>query len=173
MAEPFLAEIRMVGFTFAPRGWALCDGQILPINQNQALYSLLGSTYGGDGRTSFALPDLRGRVPIHVDGGHPLGQRAGEEAHTLTAPEMPVHQHTLRGASADASQLSPAGGTFASTAGAGTPEAPFYDASAAGAAAFAAGSVSGAGGNVGHTNMQPFLVLNFAIALQGIFPSRN
>jgi microcystin-dependent protein len=171
MSEPFLAEIRMVGFNFAPRGWALCDGQILPINQNQALYSLLGTTYGGDGRTTFALPDLRGRVPIHADDSHPQGQRGGEEAHVLSAAEMPAHRHSLRGSSGDATQVSPAGGTFAGTAGAGTPEAPFYAGSPG--AAFASGSISNAGGGQSHDNMQPFLAVNFAIALQGLFPSRN
>jgi len=93
MSEPFLAEVRIVGFNFAPRGWAFCDGQILPINQNQSLYSLLGTTYGGDGRTSFALPDMRGRTPIHVGSGHLQGQKSGEERHTLSVAEMPQHQH--------------------------------------------------------------------------------
>ena len=93
MSEPFLAEVRIVGFNFAPRGWAFCDGQILPINQNQSLYSLLGTTYGGDGRTSFALPDMRGRTPMHVGNGHREGQKSGEETHTLSEAEMPSHDH--------------------------------------------------------------------------------
>ena len=105
MSEPFLAEIRIVGFNFAPRGWAFCDGQILPINQNQSLYSLLGTTYGGDGRTSFALPDLRGRTPIHVGSSngysHLLGQKSGEDTHTLAISEMPGHDHALQATSAN------------------------------------------------------------------------
>lgn len=172
MSEPFLAEIRMVGFNFAPRGWAFCDGQILPINQNQSLYSLLGTTYGGDGRTSFALPDLRGRTPIHVgrsNGGadHTLGQKSGEETHTLGINEMPQHRHALR-----ATNDEPTPGA--------TPEnnvlsrsvqqtyAPFGE-----AAMFGAGSINDVGGNQPHENMQPFLAVNFCIALQGLFPSRN
>lgn len=176
MSEPFLAEIKIVGFGYAPRGWALCDGQILPINQNQALFSLIGSTYGGDGRTSFALPDLRGRVPIHVGttnngDNHPLGQRGGEEGHTLSVTEIPAHRHTLQGSSQAATQASPLNGVFAATAGDGTPGSPFYGSLAAGNAAFASGTVSQTGGGQSHQNMQPFLALNFAIALQGIFPS--
>ena len=97
MAEPFLSEIRLMSFGFAPKGWALCNGQLLPINQNQALFSLLGTTYGGDGRVNFALPDLRGRVPIHVGDGHTLGERGGEQAHTLSIAELPTHTHALRG----------------------------------------------------------------------------
>src|SRR5512147_2766981 len=100
MAEPFLSEIRMMSFNFPPKGWALCDGQLLPINQNQGLFSLLGTTYGGNGQTNFALPDLRGRVPIHMGGGHTLGERAGEQAHTLSIAEIPTHTHVARGSSA-------------------------------------------------------------------------
>src|SRR6266545_5498141 len=95
MPDPFLSELKIMSFSYAPRGWAQCNGQLLPINQNQALFSLLGTTYGGDGRTTFALPDLRGRVPIHEGGGHTLGERAGEESHTLTLAELPTHQHAL------------------------------------------------------------------------------
>ena len=100
MAEPFLAEIRLMSFQFAPKGWALCNGQLLPINQNQALFSLLGTTYGGDGRVNFALPDLRARVPIHVGSGHTLGERGGEQAHTLSVAEIPTHAHSLNATSA-------------------------------------------------------------------------
>ena len=106
MSEPFLAEIRMVGFNFAPRGFAFCDGQILPINQNQSLYSLLGTNYGGDGRTSFALPDLRSRTPLHRGDGHPLAQRSGAETVTLTAAEIPAHTHSLMASSTAGNQRS-------------------------------------------------------------------
>ncbi|MCB1560032.1 MAG: phage tail protein [Xanthomonadales bacterium] len=169
MSEPFLAEIRMVGFNFAPRGWAFCDGQILPINQHQSLYSLLGTTYGGDGRTSFALPDLRGRVPIHVDALHAEGQKSGEETHTLTLDEMPQHAHTMAAATGTPVNPgpSPTGKVFADSA-----PNEVYAAPAAPAPA-AAGSVGGMGGSQAHDNMQPWLALNFCIALQGLFPSRN
>ncbi|MDX1449674.1 MAG: tail fiber protein [Acidimicrobiia bacterium] len=170
MSEPFLAEIRMVGFNFAPRGWAFCDGQILPINQNQSLYSLLGTTYGGDGRTSFALPDLRGRVPIHVgrsNGGeaHTLGQRSGEETHTLSANEMPQHRHAAQAANVNANSNDPTGHVLARVlngyASPGT------------TVSLRPGTVTNVGGGQAHNNMQPFLTVNFCIALQGLFPSRN
>lgn len=172
MSEPFLAEVRMVGFNFAPRGWAFCDGQILPINQNQSLYSLLGTTYGGDGRTSFALPDLRGRVPIHVgrsNGGddHRLGQKSGEETHTLSVNEMPQHDHVLKGASTDANQGVPTGNLLARST---TPEA-YRDPT--NLQAMRAGTVANTGGGQAHDNMQPYLAVNFCIALKGLFPSRN
>src|SRR5262245_40855584 len=108
MAEPFLSEIRMFSFSFAPRGWALCNGQLLPINQNQALFSLLGTTYGGDGRVNFALPDLRARVPVHVGNGHTLGERGGEQAHTLLMAEMPAHSHVAQASAAAGTQNVPA-----------------------------------------------------------------
>lgn len=171
MSEPFLAEVRMVGFNFAPRGWAFCDGQILPINQNQSLYSLLGTTYGGDGRTSFALPDLRGRTPIHVGrsnggGQHELGQKSGEETHTLSVNEMPQHTHTLRGTNTGNGSASPANDVFAN---AGT---DLYN-SADSLVDMNAGVVTNVGGGQAHENMQPYLALNFCIALRGLFPSRN
>src|SRR6266545_5586361 len=113
MAEPFLSEIRIMSFSFAPKGWALCNGQLLPINQNQALFSLLGTTFGGDGRVNFALPDLRGRTPIHVGSGHTLGERGGEQAHTLSISELPTHTHIARATSNDAAQPVPNSGYFA------------------------------------------------------------
>src|SRR5438105_103509 len=116
MSEPFLSEIRVVSFNFAPKGWALCDGQLLPINQNQALFSLLGTTYGGDGRVNFALPDLRARTPIHMGNGHTLGERGGEQAHTLTVTELPTHIHAAYASSLDGDLPSPAGHLLAGTA---------------------------------------------------------
>lgn len=171
MSEPFLAEIRIVGFNFAPRGWAFCDGQILPINQNQSLYSLLGTTYGGDGRTSFALPDMRGRTPIHVGAStngtnHTQGQKSGEETHTLTTAEMPTHTHVARGASVPADNTDPTGRVLADTAG-------LYGAPDANTLTMAADNLANTGGGQGHNNMQPYLTLNFCIALQGLFPPRN
>ncbi|HZU86799.1 MAG TPA: tail fiber protein [Anaerolineaceae bacterium] len=162
MAEPFLSEIRMVSFSFAPRGWALCNGQLLPINQNQALFSLLGTTFGGDGRVNFALPDFRGRAPIHVGSGHTLGERGGEQAHTLIQSELPGHTHILSASSAAPNAGTAAGNTFAANANA-------Y--AAAPDTAMNPGLVSTTGGSQAHLNMQPYLALNFIIALQGIFPS--
>src|SRR3954467_8409869 len=115
MAEPFLSEIRLMSFNFAPKGWAMCNGQLLPINQNQALFSLLGTTFGGDGRVNFALPDLRGRTPIHVGSGHTLGERGGEQAHTLSIAELPTHTHAAMAQPADGTQVVPIN-SFLSTA---------------------------------------------------------
>ena len=168
MSEPFLAEIRMMGFSFPPRGWAFCDGQILPINQNQSLYSLLGTTYGGDGRTSFALPDLRGRTPIHKSSSHALGQSEGENTHTLSQSEMPSHNHEVM-ASTDGPTSPIASGLVWSRAAQNQYRA--YEAS--NAVDMRVGVISPAGGGLSHNNMQPFLGLNFAIALSGLFPSRN
>ncbi|MEM7497425.1 MAG: tail fiber protein [Pseudomonadota bacterium] len=166
MSEPFLAEIRIFGFNFAPRGWAFCDGQILPINQNQSLYSLLGTTYGGDGRTSFALPDMRGRVPIHESDAHPEGEKGGEETHQLTAAEMPSHSHIASGTGAAVDSNEPAGRLFGENAG-----TPYHAPGAGGAMALAA--IGTVGGGQPHENMQPYLAVNFCIALRGLFPSRN
>jgi len=167
MAEPFLSEIRIMSFVFAPKGWALCNGQLLPINQNQALFALLGTTFGGDGQVNFALPDLRARTPIHVGSGHTLGERGGEQAHTLSIAEIPTHVHVLNATSNNASQPIPTGNLLARQA----PANP-YAAPTALAAANAA-SVANVGGSQAHLNMQPFLTLSFCIALQGIFPSPN
>ena len=164
MAEPFLSEIRIFSFNFAPKGWALCNGQLLPINQNQALFSLLGTTFGGDGRVNFALPDLRSQVPIHVGSGHTLGEKGGEPAHTLSISEIPTHTHVLEGSNTDGSQLIPAGNLLARS------PTQLYT-PAANLAAMNAASVANTGGSQAHLNMEPFLVLNFSIALQGIFPS--
>jgi len=168
MSEPFLGEIRIFGFDFPPRGWAFCDGQILPINQNQSLYSLLGTTYGGDGRTSFALPDLRGRVPIHFGNGHALGQRAGEEQHFLSEVELPAHMHPTQCANASGTSKSPVG-NFPAVESNGV--IAVYATTSNSTLNSAA--VTNQGGNQGHENMQPFLAIRFAIALQGLFPSRN
>jgi microcystin-dependent protein len=167
MAEPFLSEVRIMSFAFAPQGWALCNGQLLPINQNQALFSLLGTTFGGDGRVNFALPDLRGRTPIHVGSGHTLGERSGEQAHTLSIAELPAHTHVLTGTSADATQPIPAGNLLARQA----PANPYIGPSSL--QAMNAASVTNVGGSQAHLNMQPFLTLTFCIALQGIFPSQS
>jgi microcystin-dependent protein len=168
MAEPFLSEIRLMSFSFAPRGWALSNGQLLPINQNQALFSLLGTTYGGDGQVTFALPDLRARVPIHMGSGHTLGERAGEAAHTLSDSELPAHSHVLRASSqsAAASPPSPQGGRILADSSPGQAYAGPTSLGAMGAA-----SVTSSGGSQAHSNLQPYLTLSFCIALQGIFPS--
>lgn len=169
MSEPFLAEVRIVGFNFAPRGWAFCDGQILPINQNQSLYSLLGTTYGGDGRTSFALPDLRGRTPIHVGEGHREGQKSGEETHTLSGNEMPQHNHVVFATSVDANTPNPT----TSTVLASVPTRIYAEFNNASAVSLHSGTITNVGGGQAHENMQPYIALNFCIALQGLFPSRN
>lgn len=166
MAEPFLAEIRLVSFGFAPKGWAFCNGQILPINQNQALFSLLGTTFGGDGRVNFALPDLRGRTPIHVGSAHTLGERGGEQAHTLSIAEIPTHAHVLQASSANGTTAVPGATTvLAASANYEAYRAPTS------LVATSAASVTNVGGSQAHLNMQPFLTISFCIALQGIFPS--
>jgi microcystin-dependent protein len=166
VAEPFLAEIRMMSFVFAPKGWALCNGQLLPINQNQALFSLLGTTFGGDGRVNFALPDLRGRTPIHVGSGHTLGERGGEQAHTLSIAELPTHVHAFNATSAPSTANTPTSGTMiAKSVG-----ADLYGTASA-LVAMAPNALANVGGSQAHLNMQPFLTLSFCIALQGIFPS--
>ena len=158
-----------MSFVFAPKGWALCNGQLLPINQNQALFSLLGTTFGGDGRVNFALPDLRGRTPLHVGSGHTLGERGGEQAHTLSIAELPTHTHVLNGTTAAATTGNPAGNLLAQT------DATTGDVYGAPAnlVAMAPQAIGNTGGSQAHLNMQPFLTLSFCIALQGIFPSPN
>lgn len=163
MAEPFLSEIRIMSFVFAPRGWALCNGQLLPINQNQGLFSLLGTTFGGDGRVNFGLPDLRGRVPIHVGNGHTLGERAGEQAHTLSISEIPTHSHFMLGSTNNGDNVSPADNVIGSVSN-------MYN-TGTNLTSMSPGAVANVGGSQAHLNMQPFLILNFCIALQGIFPS--
>ena len=171
MSTPFLSEIKLVSFNFAPRGWAMCNGQLLPINQNQALFSLLGTTYGGDGRVTFALPDLRARMPMHTGAGHGLGERAGEESHTLTAAELPAHQHGGMKGSNDLANANVAGGALPAARVRGA--IAHYGAAGSADVPMNPASVSGAGGGQPHNNMQPYLALNYVIALQGIFPSQN
>jgi microcystin-dependent protein len=154
-----------MSFNFPPKGWAFCNGQLLPINQNQALFSLLGTTYGGDGRVNFALPDLRGRTPIHFGGGHSLGERAGEQAHTLSLSELPTHAHGLSASSSGGATPIPTNNVLAAANGA-------Y-AAPANPTSLHPTSLTNVGGSQAHQNMQPFLVLNFCIALVGIFPSQN
>ena len=166
-SNPFLSEIQLFSFNFPPRSWAQCNGQLLPINQNQALFSLLGTMYGGNGTTNFALPNLQGRVPTHIGTGFTQGQSGGEEAHTLSIPEMPAHTHPVSATSAAVSQTSPGGNLWANGA-----QGKSYT-NAAPDGAMNVGSVGNAGGSQSHENRNPFLVINICIALQGIFPSRN
>jgi microcystin-dependent protein len=166
MSEPFLAEVKIVGFTFAPRGYAFCDGQILPINQNQALFSLLGTNFGGDGRTSFALPDLRGRVPVHV-GDNP-GLSGGSETSALTVANMPAHSHSMSAIDSTADSSSPSGAGYALPQGR---RAAVPYGRGAGRTQMRPTGTAGSSGTV--SNMQPYLAVNFCIALQGLFPSRS
>jgi microcystin-dependent protein len=163
VAEPFLSEIRIMSFDFAPKGWAMCNGQLLPINQNQALFSLLGTTYGGDGRVNFALPDAKGRTPIHVGSGHTLGERAGEQNHTLSLAELPQHAHRVQASDANADVNGPAGHNLGEAANLYAPPSSVTTLDPT--------TVGSVGGSQAHSNMQPFLTLTFCIALQGIFPS--
>lgn len=166
MAEPFLSEIRMMSFGFPPKGWALCDGQLLPINQNQALFSLLGTTYGGDGRVNFGLPNLQGRVPIHTGNSHTLGERAGEQAHTLSISELPTHTYLVNATSETGTLNNGANNVL------GVSQAPVYQGSG-NLTNLVPDTITPIGGSQAHLNMQPFLVINFSIALQGIFPSQT
>ncbi len=166
MAEPFLSEIRLFSFQFAPKGWALCNGQLLPINQNQALFALLGTTFGGNGQTNFALPDLRARTPIHVGSGHTLGERAGEQAHTLSIAELPTHIHPMNASTTSSGGTDNPTNNFLGSA------SNLYHAPPS-TTAMNPGTITNTGGSQAHLNMQPFLTLSFCIALQGIFPSPN
>ena len=165
MADPFVAEIRIFPFNFAPRGWAWCDGQLLPLSQNTALFSLLGTTYGGDGKSNFALPDLRGRVPIHQGDGFMLAEAGGVEDVTLTTQQIPMHSHPLLASAAAGSAPGPAGNVLAASGSANV----YRPAPAS--AAMAPQSVAATGGSQPHTNMQPYLCLSHIISLFGIFPS--
>jgi microcystin-dependent protein len=165
MSVPFLGELKLASFNFPPKGWALCNGQLLPINQNQALFSLLGTSYGGNGQTNFALPDLRGRVPIHFGNSYAMGQRAGAEVHTLTVAELPTHSHGFVASSADGTQVIPTGNKLAAfNNGYGNAES---------LVALAPTTIDNTGGSQPHENRSPYLVLNYIIALQGIFPSQS
>ena len=168
MSEPFLSEIKVVSFNFPPKGWALCNGQLLPINQNQALFALLGTTYGGNGQVNFALPNLRGRVPIHFSAAHDLGEAAGSTSVTVNIQQLPTHIHVLQATATQAADAStPTNNVFAQSKG-----SQLYG-PAANLATFAPNAVSSVGGSQPHNNMMPYLTLNFIIALQGIFPSQN
>jgi microcystin-dependent protein len=171
MSEPFVGEIRMFAGNFAPRNWAFCDGQLLAISQNQSLFSLLGTIYGGDGRTTFGLPDLRGRIPVHAGTGPGLsnrriGSRSGSESVTLGSTQLPSHTHPLQGSSGSATTPDPSGSVFARTPG--DAYGSEFSASHMNSAA-----LSNSGGGQAHTNLMPALAVNFIVALFGIFPSRN
>ncbi len=174
MANPFLCEIKIISWNFAPQGWAFCNGQFLPINQNQALFSLMGTTYGGNGQTTFALPDLRGKAPIHEGNGFTLGQVGGEINHTVNTSEMPQHNHLVNAiatnGSSTANANNPSGAYLATSA-----PAEIYTSSAGNPALISMnpGTIGNTGGSQPHSNMQPYLVLNFIVALVGIFPSQN
>ena len=169
MSTPFLGQLMLASWNFANKGFALCNGQLLPINQNQALFSLFGTTYGGDGRVNFGLPNLQGRTPMSFGNGFNLGQVDGEEFHTLVANEVPTHTHTLQGTTTAASAAKPpTGNLLAATSGAAT----LY-AGASSLQPMNAATISFVGGSQPHENRQPFLVMNWLVALQGIFPSQN
>lgn len=166
--EPYLGEISWVAFNFAPKNWALCNGQLLPINQNQALFALLGTTYGGNGQTNFALPDLRGRAPIHVGQGHSLGEMAGSQAHTLSAAEMPAHTHTVGVDAKEATIVTPVNTAVLAKTSTGTSA---YASTTT--ASLAPGAVTSQGGNQAHENMKPHIAMTCIISLTGVFPSQN
>jgi len=166
MSEPFLSEIKIVSFNFPPKGWAFCNGQFLPINQNQALFALLGTQYGGNGQTTFALPNLQGRLPIHMGNGHTLGEAAGSSAVTVNIQQLPTHLHGLQASSQNGATPNPSNAILGRVSN-------LYAAPVSGLTTMSPSSVTSVGGSQAHTNMMPYLVLNFIIALQGIFPSQN
>ena len=175
MADPFVAEIRIFPFNFAPKGWAFCDGQILPLSQNTALFSLLGTTYGGDGKSNFALPNMQGNAPMHPGQGpglslHDLGETGGSETVSLLESEIPSHSHTMRASSDTADNNSAAGNLSAKPLGRGN---NLYITSTTPLVTMAANALAPAGGDQPHNNMQPYLTLNFCIALQGVYPPRT
>ena len=165
MSEPFLGEVKIISWNYAPKGWAFCNGQLLPINQNQALFALLGTTYGGNGQTNFALPNLQGRVPISFGSGHNLGEAAGSSAVTITQQTMPTHLHTLQANTNNGTQAAPAGALLSAYLNGYTQPTDLTT--------LMPQTVTNVGGSQAHTNQQPYLVINFCIALQGIFPSQN
>lgn len=169
--DPFLGEIRINSFPFAPKGWAKCDGAILPVNQNTALFSLLGGAFGGNGSTTFGLPDFRGRSLMGISGSNVWGSAAGTETVALTAATIPAHSHMAKATTDDGNQPTPSSGIFAASPAADN--FPLYGTAATGLTAIAPTTISSAGAGVPHPNMQPFLVLNFCVALAGIYPSRQ
>jgi microcystin-dependent protein len=174
MADPFVAEIRIFPFNFAPKGWAWCDGQLMPLSQNTALFSLLGTTYGGDGKSTFALPDLQGRAPMHPGQGpglslHDLGETGGSETVTLLESEIPAHTHALMGIAVAGNRTSPVNNTIARVAGA----TPYLPPAGAPLVSMAPEALAPAGGDQPHNNLQPYLTFYFCIALQGVFPPRT
>jgi microcystin-dependent protein len=167
MSEPYIGEIRMVGFNFAPQGWAVCDGSSRPIAEYEALFNLIGTTYGGDGQATFNLPDLRGRLPVHPAAAQVIGQSGGQEAVAVSTNDVPAHTHPAAAVTAAGNQSSPVGNVWAATTG-GT---NLYS-SSVGTATLNPGAVSQAGGNQPHDNLSPYVVLNFIISLFGVFPSQ-
>jgi microcystin-dependent protein len=170
MPTPFMGELKIVAFNFAPQGWAFCNGSLMPINQNQALFSLLGTTYGGNGQTNFALPDLRGKIPMHRTGnnnGFTQGQAGGQQAHTVTTAELPTHAHFFNGTHTEGTTPIPQGQAYANAPGVNAYAPPTNLTS------IVPGTVTNVGGSQPHNNMSPYLVLNFVIALQGFFPSNG
>lgn len=167
MSDQYLGEIRTFSGNYAPKGWAMCNGQLLPISNNQALYTLIGTTYGGDGKTTFALPDLRGRIGIHMGTGYPLAQAAGTEEVTLTVAQIPAHTHAAGASSQNGTQSSPNNSVWA------TSPLSQYNATIETGTTLAADAIGLAGGSQPHDNMMPFVTVTFIIALQGIFPSRS